>query len=90
MNNNIQVTGMKEISLETLADAVTVLERGNSTRQTAETQLNEVSSRSHAIFTLTIETFLPAESSNSEDRYVYSKLHLVDLAGTVNHGYRLS
>eukprot|EP00929_Paragymnodinium_shiwhaense_P119405 TRINITY_DN912_c0_g4_i1.p1 TRINITY_DN912_c0_g4~~TRINITY_DN912_c0_g4_i1.p1 ORF type:complete len:686 (+),score=178.33 TRINITY_DN912_c0_g4_i1:234-2291(+) len=50
---------------------------GHTNRAVAETNMNEHSSRSHLIFTLTIE------QKNLHDRSVKSgKLHLVDLAGS--------
>ncbi|KAF4525892.1 hypothetical protein B566_EDAN013141 [Ephemera danica] len=59
---------------------VELMARGNRLRTTASTNMNDVSSRSHAIFTLTFlqaglgEGGLPCETT--------SKVHLVDLAGS--------
>lgn len=54
--------------------------RGNQQRTTASTQMNDVSSRSHAIFTL---TFVRAGYTrhNNMPSETLSKVHLVDLAG---------
>lgn len=52
--------------------------RGNSHRTTASTNMNDVSSRSHAIFTV---TFVQAGYSNDMPSETVSKVHLVDLAG---------
>lgn len=84
-DNNITVSGMQESYLFSIDDAYALLERGNSRRRTAETLLNDVSSRSHAIFTLNIEVFRPRsteQKGHSDGTFIFSKLHLVDLAGS--------
>ncbi|XP_059477576.1 kinesin-like protein Klp98A isoform X2 [Neocloeon triangulifer] len=57
-----------------------LMERGNRARCTAATNMNDTSSRSHAIFTLTFrQAGIGAEGLPSETT---SKVHLVDLAGS--------
>lgn len=51
---------------------------GFELRATATTSLNDASSRSHAIFTITLTQILTDESE------IVSKLHFVDLAGSEN------
>ncbi|XP_076666277.1 kinesin-like protein 98A isoform X2 [Andrena cerasifolii] len=54
--------------------------RGNTHRTTASTNMNDVSSRSHAIFTITfVQAGLSEGNMPSE---TVSKVHLVDLAGS--------
>ncbi|XP_015184985.1 PREDICTED: kinesin-like protein KIF16B isoform X4 [Polistes dominula] len=54
--------------------------RGNTHRTTASTNMNDVSSRSHAIFTI---TFVQAGfSEGNMPSETVSKVHLVDLAGS--------
>uniref|UniRef100_A0A0X3P6A1 Kinesin-like protein n=1 Tax=Schistocephalus solidus TaxID=70667 RepID=A0A0X3P6A1_SCHSO len=53
---------------------------GNKNRSTAATNMNEHSSRSHAIFTVTVECCEIMESGRQMLRQ--GKLHLVDLAGS--------
>ncbi|XP_066262370.1 kinesin-like protein Klp98A isoform X2 [Euwallacea similis] len=53
--------------------------KGNSHRTTASTNMNDVSSRSHAIFTI---TFVQASYCNGIPSETVSKIHLVDLAGS--------
>ncbi|XP_065167719.1 kinesin-like protein Klp98A isoform X2 [Atheta coriaria] len=55
------------------------MERGNSFRTTASTNMNDVSSRSHAIFTI---TFVQAGFCDGVPSETVSKIHLVDLAGS--------
>lgn len=54
------------------------MSRGNHYRTTASTNMNDTSSRSHAIFTL---MFVQAGFSNDMPSETVSKIHLVDLAG---------
>ncbi|KAK9880597.1 hypothetical protein WA026_011837 [Henosepilachna vigintioctopunctata] len=55
------------------------MSRGNSHRTTASTNMNDVSSRSHAIFTI---TFVQAGYCDGVPSETVSKIHLVDLAGS--------
>lgn len=53
--------------------------QGNIERTTASTNMNDTSSRSHAIFTI---TFIQAGFLNGLPSETVSKIHLVDLAGS--------
>ncbi|KAI9204425.1 P-loop containing nucleoside triphosphate hydrolase protein [Polychytrium aggregatum] len=53
---------------------------GNKNRSVGATQMNERSSRSHSIFTITVET--SEVGTEKEDHIKAGKLHLVDLAGS--------
>ena len=53
---------------------------GNMNRVTAETQMNSESSRSHAIFTIYVESLEKREGEL--EKLVGSKFNLVDLAGS--------
>jgi hypothetical protein len=85
----IFVDGARQVSLTSVEDAVTLLERGAASRATEATRLNDRSSRSHAILTLTVERRKHlVEDSNGDVRasshiaVVRSKIHCVDLAGS--------
>ena len=83
-DGRIMVNGLSELQIESVEAALMLLEKGNSVRRTAGTLLNEVSSRSHAIFTINIEKYIGTanESENDDDgEILFAKLHLVDLAG---------
>jgi kinesin family protein 4/21/27 len=62
------------------------LEQGSLSRATGSTNMNNQSSRSHAIFTITLEQMHKLNSSTGSDgmgeEYLCAKLHLVDLAGS--------
>lgn len=71
---------MKNLSIHQVnceEDALDLLGRGSFIRKTNSTQLNQVSSRSHCIFTLNVKA---RNLSNATE--IYSKIHLVDLAGS--------
>ncbi len=53
---------------------------GNKNRSVGATLMNEHSSRSHSIFTITIEAAEKGE--DGEERLRMGKLHLIDLAGS--------
>ncbi|KAI6215336.1 hypothetical protein M3Y94_00373800 [Aphelenchoides besseyi] len=56
-----------------------IMQFGNINRHTGATNMNEQSSRSHALFTVTIEC---SEKINNHQHLTLGKLHLVDLAGS--------
>lgn len=60
--------------------------QGESNRIISEHKLNRLSSRSHCVFTIHIESHCITES---ETRYIRSKLNLVDLAGSERMGKSL-
>ncbi|KAL7699122.1 OSM3-like kinesin [Lotmaria passim] len=65
-------------------DVIHHLEEGTDRRRVASTELNADSSRSHSIFTLTLESTETLEDGTT--RAVSSKLNLVDLAGSERQG----
>lgn len=77
-----------EILVENADALLKVLQCGNSNRTTAATQMNERSSRSHAIFRITVESRRrvdPADLSTEIPEVVrVSTLNFVDLAGSEN------
>ncbi|GAB6021726.1 Kinesin-like protein kif16b [Chamberlinius hualienensis] len=60
-------------------DVEELMAQGNTIRTTASTKMNDTSSRSHAIFTL---TFVQAKFDREMPIETVSKVHLVDLAGS--------
>merc|ERR1719379_2584007 len=75
----VVVKGLNHMLVHSEQEALQVFFAGNSARKVAEHTLNAASSRSHAIFTLHLESRDRAESN---ERVEYSKMHLVDLAGS--------
>ncbi|XP_034033551.1 kinesin family member 4 [Thalassophryne amazonica] len=76
--DGIKIVGLTDKQVFTAQEMVSCLELGNSARTVGSTAMNIASSRSHAIFTITLEQRRGADKINS----VISKFHLVDLAGS--------
>ncbi|CAF2531021.1 unnamed protein product [Rotaria sp. Silwood2] len=72
--NLVQVVGKKEEQVETVEDVMTLIRRGMSVRTSGTTSANENSSRSHAIFQITLKK----KNITKE----YGKISLIDLAGS--------
>ena len=66
--------------MKSVEEMFSLLDYGNKNRSTAETKMNATSSRSHALFTVHIE------SLEGEDKVKKSKLNFVDLAGSERQG----
>ncbi|XP_073908386.1 kinesin-like protein KIF27 isoform X3 [Castor canadensis] len=84
---NTVIVGAKECHVETVDEVMSLLEVGNAARHTGTTQMNEHSSRSHAIFTISI-CQIEKNTEAAEDelwyshRQIVSKFHFVDLSGS--------
>ncbi|KAM5298984.1 kinesin-like protein KIF27 isoform 2-T2 [Ctenodactylus gundi] len=81
------VIGAKECHVESVDEVMSLLETGNAARHTGTTQMNEHSSRSHAIFTISLcqlekTTEAAEDGSWYPHRHIVSKFHFVDLAGS--------
>ena len=70
------MAGLHEIPVENLKDVSDRIAQGLLQRATASTSMNAVSSRSHAICTLSLQ------QEDSDGKILFSKLNLVDLAGS--------
>ncbi|XP_010558774.1 PREDICTED: kinesin-like protein KIN-4B isoform X2 [Tarenaya hassleriana] len=87
----ITLSGATELSVTTREEMAACLEQGSLTRATGRTNMNNQSSRSHAIFTITLEQMRKVHSVSPDndnvdedmgEEYFCAKLHLVDLAGS--------
>ncbi|KAJ1344444.1 hypothetical protein BSLG_001004 [Batrachochytrium salamandrivorans] len=86
----ITISGVHEESVSTPAELMRCLERGGVERTTGDTQIHSYSSRSHAIFTITLELISRKASQGRQSMDLgtghlvirRSKLQLVDLAGS--------
>ena len=83
------VTGLREVDVSSPEEAFYVLAKGQQNRAVAETQTNQLSSRSHCVFTIKMYAI------NKKRNDFWAKLSVVDLAGsersqrTNNSGQRL-
>ncbi|KAJ8763243.1 hypothetical protein K2173_026144 [Erythroxylum novogranatense] len=90
-NGVITLAGSTDVSVSTFKEMAACLEQGSLSRATGSTNMNNQSSRSHAIFTITLEQMhklspvIPEDNSlngSANEEYLCAKLHLVDLAGS--------
>ena len=81
----IFVDNLSEWLVRNTDDIYALLERGSENRATSSTTMNEISSRSHAIFIITLEQTILMKDNNLDCKNYstkISKLNLVDLAGS--------
>ncbi|ERE74724.1 kinesin-like protein KIF15 [Cricetulus griseus] len=79
IRKGVFVVGAVEQAVASAAEAYQVLSRGWRNRRVASTSMNRESSRSHAVFTITVESM---EKSSETVNIRTSLLNLVDLAGS--------
>ncbi|XP_036030161.1 kinesin-like protein KIF7 isoform X2 [Onychomys torridus] len=82
---NVVLCGVKEVDVEGLDEVLSLLEMGNAARHTGATHFNRFSSRSHTVFTVTLEQRGRAPSRlprPAAGHLLVSKFHFVDLAGS--------
>ena len=75
----LYVEGLSEWAVRSPNDIYALLERGAQCRTKASTNMNDVSSRSHAVFTIILEQM---KICNGKKRFRSGKLNMVDLAGS--------
>ncbi|XWS21650.1 hypothetical protein CRYUN_Cryun30bG0072600 [Craigia yunnanensis] len=75
------VEGIKEEVVLSPAHALSLIASGEEHRHVGSNNFNLLSSRSHTIFTLTIESS-PRGQKNGEEDVTLSQLNLIDLAGS--------
>lgn len=82
MRSGVHVDGLSEWNVCSPRDVYYLMERGTSRRATEATRMSELSSRSHAIFILTVETVKKDPVTGSVSSHRVGKLNIVDLAGS--------
>ena len=81
---SVVVQGLEELLVTNAQDVFKILEKGSTKRQIAATKMNQNSSRSHAIFSITVH--IKENTPDGEELLKVGKLNLVDLAGSENIG----
>lgn len=80
----VLVQGMEEVFLTSAKQGVAHLQAGSEKRQVAATKCNDLSSRSHTVFTITVHV---RDVSEEGEIFIRTgKLNLVDLAGSESVG----
>ncbi|KAI8912977.1 kinesin-like protein, partial [Powellomyces hirtus] len=78
----MSVCGLMQVPVADVSKALSFLQQGIVARTTGDTHMNENSSRSHAVFTITLEQRTSAKGNEGGRIQRISKLSLVDLAGS--------
>lgn len=92
LDGRIFFTGAREEVAQDIHTAMHYLERGNLNRSTAETLMNSTSSRSHAIFTISIEILEYASTTTTniihadDDKAIHDDPSSIDDAATTSGG----
>jgi len=80
------VEGLSEWVVRSPHEVYGLIKRGSAIRATGSTKINEVSSRSHALFILIVEqneiVMNPQQAGDIQQSFKVGKLNLVDLAGS--------
>ena len=76
------VQGMEECHLKSATQGIELLREGSHKRQVAATKCNDLSSRSHTVFTIMV--YIKRMSEDGQEYLSAGKLNLVDLAGSEN------
>ncbi|KAJ3273827.1 Kinesin-like protein kif3b [Terramyces sp. JEL0728] len=79
-DTGVFVKDLTAVVVKSVEELEALMELGNKNRSVGATLMNENSSRSHSIFTITIES--SEVGPDGQDKYVSGKLNLVDLAGS--------
>lgn len=82
VSGSITITGLNYITVSSKDEIMTILKIGNKNRSKEPTDANEVSSRSHAVFQLSVES-----TTNETKETTVAKLSLIDLAGSERAAY---
>ena len=76
--NSIYIQNLQEFHITSVNEGLALLQKGLDHRQVATTKMNDFSSRSHTIFTITLY------KQHQNELFRLSKMNLVDLAGSEN------
>ena len=76
--NGIYIQNLQEFHITNAMEGLNLLQKGLKHRQVASTKMNDFSSRSHTIFTITLY------KKHQDELFRISKMNLVDLAGSEN------
>ena len=79
-DTGVYVKDLSTFVVKGAEDMMKVFYEGNVNRHTGATNMNEHSSRSHSVFTITVESSEMDEEGQSHIRV--GKLNIVDLAGS--------
>ncbi|KAF2762703.1 kinesin [Pseudovirgaria hyperparasitica] len=80
-SDGVFVQGLTETAIKSYADVERLLREGDTNRTTAQTKMNDTSSRSHAVFTIQLKQITHSLLSDETVERT-ARMRLVDLAGS--------
>ena len=80
-DTGVYVKDLSTFVVKTTGDLMDVFNEGNLNRHVGATNMNEHSSRSHSVFTITVESSQPGDEPD-KPKIKVGKLNIVDLAGS--------
>ncbi|ORX54301.1 kinesin-domain-containing protein [Piromyces finnis] len=91
-NGDMQILGLKEIPVESYDDLQKLLILGSQVRTTGSTEANPDSSRSHAIFQMTLYTYPKGntDSKYSDPTFLLQQQQHVGIGGSTNNDFGLN
>ncbi|ODV84754.1 hypothetical protein CANARDRAFT_176586 [[Candida] arabinofermentans NRRL YB-2248] len=83
---SILIQGMDELFIKSPEQGLELLRQGSNKRKVASTKCNDLSSRSHTVFTITVHMKVhdPLRSNGDQEFVKIGKINLADLAGSEN------
>lgn len=86
-STGVFVQGLEKVSVTSMVEVLDLIRSGNLNRKTASTKMNDRSSRSHSVFTIYLNQYIPSlgegeGDSVREGSVIKSVLNIVDLAGS--------
>ena len=84
LKKGVYVQGLSETEVLNPDDVLSLIARGSQNRSMAATRMNERSSRSHSVFTATIESH--ERTPAGVEHVTFSRVNLIDLAGSERVG----
>eukprot|EP00736_Rhodelphis_marinus_P000365 Rmarinus@m.2288 len=82
--NQFQVVNLTSKKISSAVECAKFMEQGAKNRATGVTNMNQHSSRSHLLVTITIESSMQSSRAGAPVERCFGKLHLCDLAGSEN------
>jgi len=79
-DTGVYVKDLSTFVVKNPSDLMDVFDEGNLNRHVGATNMNEHSSRSHSVFTITVESSFLGEDGKAHIKV--GKLNIVDLAGS--------
>lgn len=87
----VYVDGLSEWAVRSPNEIYSLMKKGALSRNTASTNMNDISSRSHAVFIITIEQMIPVTAEiNKKNGSTIKSAHLNTMEGDIPKTIKVS